>query len=226
MEHDHRNISRIAGRVWQGMSAVQRAPWVRMAVKEKEGHKAAHPDYKYQRPGANKEGKEGKEGGRGRGKGTEKGKRGRGGKVKMESSEIGVWEILTNEDMEEGLRKTESEGDIDLRSPATTASEASSAAPAVLGQRRSSSCPPPTMETPFEPSYGNWCPAAAEDDSAVRPIRYQDDMSTSAGQHGMMSNMGTPSSLPVESMLLSASTWATLYSVRLSCPLAYASLIW
>ncbi|EIM84697.1 uncharacterized protein STEHIDRAFT_20176, partial [Stereum hirsutum FP-91666 SS1] len=45
--HDHRNISRIAGGVWQEMTAVQRAPWVGMAKKEKEGHREKWPNYRY-----------------------------------------------------------------------------------------------------------------------------------------------------------------------------------
>ncbi|KAA1473165.1 hypothetical protein DENSPDRAFT_746684, partial [Dentipellis sp. KUC8613] len=47
VEKDHRNISRIAGRIWQSMSDSQRAPWVSMAEQEKERHRQVYPEYQY-----------------------------------------------------------------------------------------------------------------------------------------------------------------------------------
>ncbi|KAI0308485.1 high mobility group box domain-containing protein, partial [Amylostereum chailletii] len=47
VEHDHRNISRIAGKIWQEMSERQRAPWVKMAEQEKEIHRRKYPGYRY-----------------------------------------------------------------------------------------------------------------------------------------------------------------------------------
>lgn len=133
--------------------------------------------------------------------------------MKVEGSgEIGVWEIVTHEDMEEGLRKLEGEGDVEGLSPATTACDGPSAGPTVLGQRRSSSCPPPTTEPTFDIGYGLWPTAVPEDDVL--------------SQHGFMNNIGTSSSLPTDSMLLSADhTWATSYSVRIPRPSIHTSLI-
>ncbi|KAI0049150.1 hypothetical protein FA95DRAFT_1473463, partial [Auriscalpium vulgare] len=47
VEHDHRNISRIAGSIWQGMDDAAREPWVQLADEEKARHKAMYPDYRY-----------------------------------------------------------------------------------------------------------------------------------------------------------------------------------
>ncbi|TFK35697.1 high mobility group box domain-containing protein, partial [Crucibulum laeve] len=47
VEKDHRNISRIAGKVWKALSEEQKAPWVEMAKREKENHYAMNPGYKY-----------------------------------------------------------------------------------------------------------------------------------------------------------------------------------
>jgi len=48
VESDHRNISRIVGRVWKAMSKKQKSPWVKMAEVEKANHRRAYPMY---RPG-------------------------------------------------------------------------------------------------------------------------------------------------------------------------------
>ncbi|KDQ31052.1 hypothetical protein PLEOSDRAFT_12123, partial [Pleurotus ostreatus PC15] len=47
VERDHRNISRIAGKVWREMSETEKAPWTSMAEKEREKHSQAHPGYRY-----------------------------------------------------------------------------------------------------------------------------------------------------------------------------------
>ncbi|KAF9502413.1 hypothetical protein BDN71DRAFT_38844 [Pleurotus eryngii] len=47
VERDHRNISRIAGKVWREMSETEKAPWMSMAEKEREKHSQAHPGYRY-----------------------------------------------------------------------------------------------------------------------------------------------------------------------------------
>ncbi|KAF4573162.1 hypothetical protein EYR36_007672 [Pleurotus pulmonarius] len=47
VERDHRNISRIAGKVWREMSEAEKAPWLSMAEKEREKHSQAHPGYRY-----------------------------------------------------------------------------------------------------------------------------------------------------------------------------------
>ena len=47
VEPDHRNISRIVGRVWKAMSDEERRPWVENAKKERETHKRLYPQYRY-----------------------------------------------------------------------------------------------------------------------------------------------------------------------------------
>jgi hypothetical protein len=47
VEPDHRNISRIVGRVWKAMSDEERLPWVEEAKKERETHKRLYPQYRY-----------------------------------------------------------------------------------------------------------------------------------------------------------------------------------
>ncbi|ESK83727.1 HMG(highmobilitygroup)box domain-containing protein [Moniliophthora roreri MCA 2997] len=47
IEGKHSNISRIAGAIWQHMTAEQRKPWKDMAEEEKRKHKEKHPGYKY-----------------------------------------------------------------------------------------------------------------------------------------------------------------------------------
>lgn len=47
VEPDHRNISRIVGRIWKAMSDEDRRPWVEEAKKEREKHKRLHPEYRY-----------------------------------------------------------------------------------------------------------------------------------------------------------------------------------
>ncbi|PPQ97702.1 hypothetical protein CVT26_001885 [Gymnopilus dilepis] len=47
VENDHRNISRIVGKIWQQMSASQRRPWMRMAEMEKVRHMEKHPDFTF-----------------------------------------------------------------------------------------------------------------------------------------------------------------------------------
>jgi HMG (high mobility group) box len=47
VEPDHRNISRIVGRIWKAMSDDDRRPWVEEARKEREKHKRLYPQYRY-----------------------------------------------------------------------------------------------------------------------------------------------------------------------------------
>ena len=47
VEPDHRNISRIVGRIWKAMSDEDRRPWVEEAKKEREEHKRLYPEYRY-----------------------------------------------------------------------------------------------------------------------------------------------------------------------------------
>ena len=47
VEPDHRNISRIVGRVWKAMSDEERRPWLEEAKKERETHKRLYPQYRY-----------------------------------------------------------------------------------------------------------------------------------------------------------------------------------
>ncbi|KIJ51181.1 hypothetical protein M422DRAFT_158039, partial [Sphaerobolus stellatus SS14] len=47
VEKDHRNISRIAGRVWKSMSESEKEPWVKAAEIEKGQHEKKWPNYRY-----------------------------------------------------------------------------------------------------------------------------------------------------------------------------------
>jgi hypothetical protein len=47
VEPDHRNISRIVGRIWKAMSKEDRRPWIEEARKERETHKRLYPEYRY-----------------------------------------------------------------------------------------------------------------------------------------------------------------------------------
>jgi hypothetical protein len=47
VEPDHRNISRIVGRVWKAMSDEERRPWVEEAKRERETHKKLYPHHRY-----------------------------------------------------------------------------------------------------------------------------------------------------------------------------------
>ena len=47
VEPDHRNISRIVGRIWKAMSEEDRRPWVEEAKREREKHKRLYPQYRY-----------------------------------------------------------------------------------------------------------------------------------------------------------------------------------
>ncbi|KAF9481487.1 hypothetical protein BDN70DRAFT_529605 [Pholiota conissans] len=53
VEADHRNISRIVGRIWREMTAVEREPWVKMADAEKAQHMRIHPGYRFTRGNPN-----------------------------------------------------------------------------------------------------------------------------------------------------------------------------
>lgn len=47
VEPDHRNISRIVGRIWKAMSDDDRRPWIEEAQREREKHKRLYPQYRY-----------------------------------------------------------------------------------------------------------------------------------------------------------------------------------
>lgn len=47
VENDHRNISRIVGKIWREMTDEDKGPWVKMAEKEKEIHCLRYPNYRY-----------------------------------------------------------------------------------------------------------------------------------------------------------------------------------
>ena len=47
VEPDHRNISRIVGRIWRAMSDEDRRPWIEEAKREREKHKRLYPQYRY-----------------------------------------------------------------------------------------------------------------------------------------------------------------------------------
>ncbi|CAA7266677.1 unnamed protein product [Cyclocybe aegerita] len=47
VENDHRNISRIVGKIWREMSEEDKEPWVTMADEEKRRHLRTHPGYRF-----------------------------------------------------------------------------------------------------------------------------------------------------------------------------------
>lgn len=47
IENDHRQISRIAGHIWNNLPEEQKAEYRRRAEEEAAAHKAAYPDYRY-----------------------------------------------------------------------------------------------------------------------------------------------------------------------------------
>jgi len=47
VENDHRNISRIVGRIWREMSKDEKSPWIKMAEQEKHNHQQANPTYRF-----------------------------------------------------------------------------------------------------------------------------------------------------------------------------------
>jgi len=47
VEPDHRNISRIVGRIWKAMGEEGRRPWIEEAKREREKHKRLYPQYRY-----------------------------------------------------------------------------------------------------------------------------------------------------------------------------------
>ncbi|KAJ3499400.1 hypothetical protein NLJ89_g10105 [Agrocybe chaxingu] len=47
VENDHRNISRIVGKIWREMSDEDKEPWVAMADEEKRRHLRTHPGYRF-----------------------------------------------------------------------------------------------------------------------------------------------------------------------------------
>ncbi|KAF9021236.1 HMG-box [Hymenopellis radicata] len=51
VERDHRNLSRIAGMMWRGMTEEMRKPWMAMAEREKREHAERWPEYRYKPEG-------------------------------------------------------------------------------------------------------------------------------------------------------------------------------
>ncbi len=51
VERDHRNLSRIAGIMWRGMTQEMRKPWIAMAEREKREHAERWPAYRYKPEG-------------------------------------------------------------------------------------------------------------------------------------------------------------------------------
>jgi len=47
VENDHRNISRIVGKIWREMTDQEKRPWVEMAEHEKHVHLQANPNYRF-----------------------------------------------------------------------------------------------------------------------------------------------------------------------------------
>ncbi|KDR71548.1 hypothetical protein GALMADRAFT_213842 [Galerina marginata CBS 339.88] len=47
VENDHRNISRIVGKIWRQMSPLEKEPWTKMAEEEKINHYRIYPGYKF-----------------------------------------------------------------------------------------------------------------------------------------------------------------------------------
>ncbi|KII84985.1 hypothetical protein PLICRDRAFT_78649, partial [Plicaturopsis crispa FD-325 SS-3] len=47
VENNHRNISRIAGQVWRGLTPDERRPWVDLAAAAKVEHDRHYPQYKF-----------------------------------------------------------------------------------------------------------------------------------------------------------------------------------
>jgi hypothetical protein len=47
VENDHRNISRIVGKIWREMTKEEKKPWVEMAEQEKRNHQQANPNYRF-----------------------------------------------------------------------------------------------------------------------------------------------------------------------------------
>ncbi|KAF8889415.1 high mobility group box domain-containing protein, partial [Gymnopilus junonius] len=47
VEKDHRNISRIVGKIWQQMTDSEKEPWTQMAEMEKMEHFRKHPGYTF-----------------------------------------------------------------------------------------------------------------------------------------------------------------------------------
>ncbi|KAK1231231.1 hypothetical protein PQX77_005655 [Marasmius sp. AFHP31] len=128
VEANHRNISRIAGMVWRGMSTGQRAPWVGFAEVEKRRHGERWPGYRY-RPG----------GGEGRGRekerdasvGAGKGRKRGGAMDRMRSWNVDI--SASSSSSVVGLSSTP---------PPPPLMLPVSSMPSGL-RRRSSSCPPP-----------------------------------------------------------------------------------
>ncbi|KAK0217248.1 high mobility group box domain-containing protein, partial [Armillaria fumosa] len=48
VERNNRNLSRITGFVWRGMTDFQKLPWKVLAEEEKIEHAILYPDYKFQ----------------------------------------------------------------------------------------------------------------------------------------------------------------------------------
>lgn len=174
------------------MDAAQRAPWVRMASREKMRHKEMYPDYRYQ-----KQGEKGKEEDRRKGRGR---RRASGTtRTKESGSEDGVWEVVTDESMREELEKGSS------REPESQAKEKSSrtsragpsSVPSAQIPQTAASHPSPTAEPSSHADHRTWSTEETMPSTTFEPF---DGATTGAS--------------PTDTVLFSQDeAWANSYSV-------------
>lgn len=151
VESDHRNLSRIAGKIWRGMKKEQQKPWIDLALKEKERHAAMYPGYKYM-PAQQ----------------TSKQRKVKSDRIAKEERELESRRAeLSSVLVQRSLEMSDSS-----RQTAQTVARFTPY-PAPLRPRRSSSCPPVGAE-PVNPStdLDSWTPfLVTHDDLARRPSR-------------------------------------------------------
>ena len=149
VENDHRNLSRIAGKIWRGMKKEQQKPWIDLALQEKERHAKMYPGYKYA-PVQH----------------ALRQKKVRDDRLDKEAREL----ESRRAELSSVLVQRGHDGTVKQR--AQTASR-SNPYPALLRPRRSSSCPP-VGAAPVNPSteLDSWAPfLVTHDDLARRPSR-------------------------------------------------------
>jgi len=151
VESDHRNLSRIAGKIWRGMKKEQQKPWIDLALKEKERHAAMYPGYKYM-PAQQ----------------TSKQRKVKSDRIakeerELESRRAELSSVLVQRSLDMG----------DSSKQTTQAAARFTPYPAPSRPRRPSSCPPVGAE-PVNPStdLDSWAPfLITHDDLARRPSR-------------------------------------------------------
>jgi hypothetical protein len=147
VESDHRNLSRIAGKIWRGMKKEQQKPWIDLALKEKECHAKMYPGYKYT-PVQN----------------SSKQKKVKRNRLDKEEREL----ESRRAELSSVLVQRGHDGSVKQGAHTTTRP---SPYPAISRPRRSSSCPPVGAE-PVSPStdLDSWAPfLVTHDDLARRP---------------------------------------------------------